>query len=105
MNGCKLLVEPRLRLLSRFEGVSQIIWRKINKVVKIEILANGKFTKCSLYFLKCSLLAGQLNLITARAHKNKRTARKLGNARKDHPTPQNIRCDKFTLQPMQNRPF
>lgn len=60
-----------------------------------EIPGSRKFTKCHLYFRKvftCKVLAArQINLITARACQNKRTACMLTNARKDHSSTPNFR--------------
>ena len=79
MNRDKILTcYQALRLLSCFEGVSQITWRKTT-------------------FL---LAARRRKLITARARKNKRTARMLANAPKDHSIPLNI-LHKFTEPSME----
>ena len=59
---------PALSLLSCFESVSQITWRKTWKIYE-------------------ELAARMRKLITARVRKNKRTARMLANARKDHSIP------------------
>ena len=63
-----------LRLLSCFESVSQITWRKTWKIY--EVLS----ARHSVVISK-ALAARMRKLITARARKNKRTARMLANAR------------------------
>ena len=69
-----------LFLLSCFESVSQITWRKTWKIY--EVLS----ARHSVVISKV-LAARMRKLITARARKNKRTARMLANARKDHSIP------------------
>jgi len=73
--GCKLLGDW-------FNGNSQIAWRKtflFNKEKSRLLLAICIFFKV--------LAARKTYLITARARKNKRTARVLASARKDHSIP------------------
>ena len=102
--NCCSVLEVSARLLA-------ITWRQTTYLIlnRREIPASGKLTKyskCSLLaiciFLKtlaavsvfCKVLAtSKKNLSTARARKNKHTARMLANARKDHsiPLPFNIK--------------
>ena len=91
------MVEPRyglimlpgsLRLLSCFESVSHITWRKqrFNKE-RFQLAENLQSARCLSFVFYKVLAARMTKLITARARKNKRTARMLANARKDHSIP------------------
>ena len=66
-------------MLSCFEGVSQIAWRKIK--------FSWKKRDSSCRKIEEVLAARMRKLIIACARKNKRTARMLANARKDHSIP------------------
>ena len=71
-NGCKLLTEW-------LNGVNQITWCKtflFNKVRSRFHLANLRRARCSPSVFIKMLTGRKTYLITARAHKNKRTARK-----------------------------
>ena len=78
-----------LRLLSCFESFSQITWRKTTPFNKerFQLAENLRSARCSPFIIFKVLAARVRKLITARARKNKRTARMLANACKDHPIP------------------
>ena len=54
---------------------------------RIQLVENVQSARCSPFVISKVLAARMRNLITARARKNKRTARMLANARKDHSIP------------------
>jgi len=81
--GCKLLGYW-------LNGFSQIAWRKtflFNKEKSRFHLENLRSARCSPYVFFKVLAARKTYLITARARKNKRTARMLASARKDYSIP------------------
>ena len=60
--------------------------QRLNKE-RIQLLENVQSARCSPFVISKLLAARMKKLITARARKNKRTARMLANARKDHSIP------------------
>ena len=76
-----------------FNGVSQIAWRKtflFNKEKSRFRLENLRSARCSPSVFFKALAARKTYLIIVRAPKNKRAARVLASARKDHSIPLNI---------------
>ena len=67
---------------ARLLGVKQ----RFNKE-RIKLVENLQSARCSPFVISKVLAARVRKLITARARKNKRTARMLANARKDHSIP------------------
>ena len=71
-------------ILFCFESVSQTIWRKTTFYKeRYQLAENLRGARCSLVIPEV-LAARMRKLITARARKNKRTARMMANAYKDH---------------------
>ena len=54
---------------------------------RIQLVENLQSARCSPFVISKVLAARMRKLITARARKNKRTARMLANSRKDHSIP------------------
>ena len=84
-----LLCRLALLLLSCFEIVSQITWRKTTPFNKetFQLAENLRTARCSPFIIFKVLAAHIRKLITAPARKNKHTACMLANARKDHSIP------------------
>ena len=59
---------------------------------------NLQSARCSPFVISKALAARTRKMITARARKNKRTARMLANARKDHSIPLTVARSRFSYQ-------
>ena len=65
---------------------------------RIQLVENLQSARCSPFVISKVLAARMRKLITARARKNKSTARMLANARKDHSIPLQRRGNSETFQ-------
>ena len=80
LNSDKVLLRClALRLLSSFEGVSPTMWRKTFNFneERFQLAENLRSARCSPFVISKVLAARMRKLISARARKNKRTARVL----------------------------
>ena len=73
---------PVLKVSARLRGAKQCF----NKG-RFQLAENLRSAHCSPFVISKMLAARMRKLITARARENKRTARMLANARKDHSIP------------------
>ena len=90
--GKALLCCIALSLLSCLKVSARLLGAKqcFNKE-RFQLAGNLRSARCSPFAISKVLAARMRKLITARARKNKRTARMLANARKDHSLPLTIK--------------
>ena len=80
--SCCLALPPVLKVSVRLLGGKQ----RFNKE-RLHLAGNLRSARCSPFVIPKVRAVRMRKLITARARKNKRTARMLANARKDHSIP------------------